>query len=479
MQVQTLLSKDLAHRLPLTRPSEPTQKVLAEWSREGLYIGKTLHLHHPFFWNPAHLVNPHLAVVGITGSGKSFLVKTLITRASLMWDANALILDWTGEYRRWVEHADGRVIDLAQEKVNFLQREGELGQKLAQILQGFDILLGLDRYPKARVLIQECLEKTLKSKAPTMRALLREVEKRRKEDQTAYALLKRLYLQGENFFAKKTTFRMADLLKGLVCVDLHNLPTEEMRTLFGLMILQYVKEVMRAEKTQELQTPKLLLVLDEAWKLAKDERSDVIAIVREGRKYSFAAIIASQNPTDIHPAIFSNVGTVCVFKLLLSKYRQLMQKSLGYPEAVDEQIANFPVGRCLIRFSPKHTLPSKSTYVIIEKVVGEEFFTRYSVRVKNMEIEFDREKLVKALRILDLPEGKIQEIKAAFEHNEGELEGTQFLDLLESQGVGRAKVLLALRELGLSDEQIVHLMATARAKKARELGGEEVLLILE
>ena len=66
---------------------------------------------------------------------------------------------------------------------------------------------------------------------------------------------------------------------------------------------------MRREGWSAAKGLKTLVVLDEAWKVASDERSDAITIVREGRKYQFGLIVASQNPTDINEAIFSNVGT--------------------------------------------------------------------------------------------------------------------------------------------------------------------------
>jgi hypothetical protein len=64
---------------------------------------------------------------------------------------------------------------------------------------------------------------------------------------------------------------------------------------------------MRVEGWSASKGIKALVVLDEAWKIASDERSDAITIIREGRKYQFGLIVASQNPTDVNETIFSNV----------------------------------------------------------------------------------------------------------------------------------------------------------------------------
>ena len=72
-------------------------------------------------------------------------------------------------------------------------------------------------------------------------------------------------------------------------------------------MLQFIKERMRATGWAKEKGLRLIIVLDEAWKIAKDDNSDAVMIVREGRKYNFGIIVASQNPTDISEAIFSNV----------------------------------------------------------------------------------------------------------------------------------------------------------------------------
>ena len=68
----------------------------------------------PFTWTFASLTNPHIAVVGITGAGKSFFVKTFLMRASFVWKTNAIIIDWAGEYRAWVKESGGIVVGLGK-----------------------------------------------------------------------------------------------------------------------------------------------------------------------------------------------------------------------------------------------------------------------------------------------------------------------------------------------------------------------------
>ena len=66
-----MLSKELAKKMVLVHPPEPRKNLLLASPSEGVYIGKTRFLHTPVFWDPRKLINPHIAILGITGSGKS------------------------------------------------------------------------------------------------------------------------------------------------------------------------------------------------------------------------------------------------------------------------------------------------------------------------------------------------------------------------------------------------------------------------
>ena len=124
MELKEYLTSQMARRLFLVHPPEPPPDLLLSDPGEGIYIGKTRWLNVPVFWDYKKLINSHIAIVGITGSGKSYLVKTFLTRAALIWNSNAIILDWTGEYNKWVRQAGGTVISLGKESLNLLDLAG-------------------------------------------------------------------------------------------------------------------------------------------------------------------------------------------------------------------------------------------------------------------------------------------------------------------------------------------------------------------
>jgi hypothetical protein len=504
-----MLSKEMARKMILVHPPEPRKELLLSPPSQGVYIGKTRFLHTPVFWDPTKLINPHLAIIGITGSGKSYTVKTFLTRASLIWNTNAIILDWVGEYDKWVRQAGGRVIDLSKERLNLLDLVGlPKRSRIKQIISALDILVDLKSYPNERDEIEEALEiiydRVGTRKTPGMKEVVQALEKKktkggqlrraqavaeirqltRAEDRKptlvdvvlylehsgrkkAARLLKRFTVEGTDFFAGSSTLDIRKLTSsGLVCIDLHGLPTEEMRSLAGLTILQYIKELMRAEGMREdNRQVRLFVVLDEAWKIAQDERSDVIAIVREGRKYNFSLVIATQNPTDMHKTIFSNIGTVFVLRIILKEFRDYVRNSIGYSGFVDNEISKFGVGDAAVNmiFAERQ---SKVMTFLMDKIDGEEPLIKYMIRGGDMNIEIEREQFVRMLYELGLNENQVTLLKEEFEKGDGALDGEELVAIMEKFGYAKPSVISFLRQLGIDDKNLIKVFSLVKMRKA-------------
>ncbi|MFH1520935.1 MAG: DUF87 domain-containing protein [Candidatus Micrarchaeota archaeon] len=412
----------------------------------------------------------------------SYTVKTFLTRASLIWNTNAIILDWVGEYEPWVKQAGGKVINLAKEKLNILDLVGlPKRSRIKQIMSALDILLDLKSYPNERDEIEEALETVYyggKGKAKTkkedhgpskMKPTLNDVVKllETSHKKKAARLLKRFTAEGTDFFAGTSTMDIKKLTSsGLVCIDLHDLPSEEMRSLAGLTILQYIKELMRAEGMQsDNKKVKLFVVLDEAWKIAQDERSDVIAIVREGRKYNFSLVIATQNPTDMHKTIFSNIGSVFVLRLILKEFRDYVRNSIGYSDFIDGEISKFGVGDAAVNmiFAERQT---KVMTFLMDKIDGEEPLLIYKIKGGDMIVEVEREQFVRMLYEIGLNEGQLNMIKNEFSKGDGLLDGEQLVAVLEKFGYARPSIISFLRQLGIDEKNLIRVFSLVRMRKA-------------
>jgi len=467
LKLGSQLTSEMARKLFLVHPPEPRPDLLLSLPHEGIYVGKTRWLNVPLFWNYNKLVNPHIGIVGITGSGKSYLVKTFLTRASLVWNSNAVILDWVGEYNKWVKQAGGKVVSLGKEHLNLMDLAGlSPTERIKQIMSALDILIDLKPFPQERYDIEDALEETYeRMRKPTLVDVVKTLESKRKR--SAARLVKRFVTEGSDFFAKQSSLDLDKLASsGLVCIDLHSLPTEEMRSLAGLTILQFLKEKMRHEEMQEERGVKLFVVVDEAWKIANDERSDVITIVREGRKYNFALIVASQNPTDMHKTIFSNVGTLFILRLVLREFKDYVRSSLNYSDYVDNEISKFGVGDAAVNmiFSKR---AGKSLTFLMEKIDGEEPLFVYTIKVGKMkDVEIEREQFSRMLFELGLNDEQINLIKVEFERGDGGMDATDFVGMLEKFGYSPSSIMTFLRELGVDEKYIVEVFSLTRRRKA-------------
>jgi len=486
---QKVLSGQMAARDFLFRPPEPSPGMLLSPPSESVYIGRTKYLGVPFFWNSKKLLNPHLCVVGTTGSGKSYFVKTFITRASLTLGTSALILDWAGEYADWVKSAGGRVVSFGEEGINLLDLAGASPHaRTQQVMDSLRMLTDISSSPAQCRITEDAIEKAYvsagfqvkkpcagKRKPPTLERVQRILERqagRSTDAAEAARRLKNLLLSSGGSFTS-STLPLRSLLSGLVCVDLHSLPTETLRSLAGLSILQFVKESMRASSYSSSALPRLFVVVDEAWKIAADERSDVVSIVREGRKYGFGLIVASQNPTDVHKSIFSNAGTMLLFRLTHAPERDYVRSSLSYSDFYEEESHSLSVGQALVHLEFSQPAPCPRTF-ILRKVEGEELLVAQHIRGGEMDLEVERGELASRLLSFGLTDAQARAMLLEFERHSFSLGASEFASLLEKFGYSRAAAISLLRELGASEHELLSALAPSRAQN-----GEAIAMLSE
>ena len=500
LKIQRVMNRELGNRRFFIQPPEPPKELLMNDPADSVYIGKTKLLRVPFYWTYKNLANPHIAVAGVTGCGKSYLVKTILTRASLVWGTNALILDWAGEYVDWVRQVGGKVVRLGKgDSLNLLDLGGmKPADRIKQVLTSLEILTNLPAFPGQKRLIENAMEEAYARKgfqpteksskeAPTLKdveqALREQARKARnaKREEALEALyrIKHLVQNGSDYFASKSTLDLEKLTtSGLVCIDLHGLPSEEFRSLAGLTILQFLKERMRDEGWTPKKGLKLLVVCDEAWKIASDEKSDVIAIVREGRKYQFGLIVASQNPTDVHKSIFSNCGTLFIMRLQLREFKDYVRDSLGYSDYIEQEIERFGVGDAAVHMIFQTRTRFPQTFVL-EHVDGEEPLTPLRLEGIEVEIELEKDELRKRMVEAGLSDQQARQVIGEFEKREHRLDALALVALLEKMGFARSVIIQFLRELGVREADLVKIFARMQKARMRLEADKAVALAVE
>ncbi|NPA22580.1 MAG: ATP-binding protein [Candidatus Micrarchaeota archaeon] len=494
-------NSDIGARNPLNYPPQPPPEILFGDPTDGIYIGRTDALNTPFYWNPKELTNPHIVIVGITGSGKSYTIKSFLIRASIVWEANAIIIDWAGEYKEWVTQSKGKVIALG--KGNYLNLLDLGGMKpyarIQQIVETLDLLTGVGRFPDQKRLLEWALEKAYLEagfkldstqqfdelgrplEPPTLKDVVRILEEKKELEVQARSFiaqeienliykLKQFTRPGDDFFANKSTISLDELISsGLVDLDLSGLPNETMRALGALTVIQFIKEKMRTEDFRKTQGKiRLFVVIDEAWKISKDENSDIVMIVREGRKYGFSLIVASQNPTDIAEAIFSNAGTVFILKIKFENYLNYLQGSLRFSDYVRERILGFGVGQAAVNMA-FHTPGKYVQTFILERIEGEEPLRDYFIMLNVVgdpmgSVSIRRDIFRARLRELGLSAEKVDKLSTLFDKNSNHLDIVTLIIEMDRLGMERKKMVEFFKELGIDDQTIIKALARAQAQ---------------
>ena len=505
-KLQEITNVELANRAPIVYPAQPPSEVLFKDITNGIYLGRTEFLNTPVYWNPQYLTNPHIVIVGISGSGKSYTIKSFLVRASFVWNANAIIIDWAGEYREWVSQVGGKVIKLgAGNYLNLL----DLGQmkpyaRIKQILETLRMLAGIGESEIEIRLLEKSLENVYTKagfkldstdqydalgrplQPPTLKDVVKDLEEKRLTEnldlltsQSIDALiykLKQFTRPGDDFFSNPSTLSLDTLISsGLVDLDLSELPNETMRALGALTVIQFIKERMRLEDFRSLKGRiRLFVVIDEAWKISKDENSDIVMIVREGRKYGFSLIVASQNPTDIAEAIFSNSGTVLMLKIKFDNYLDYLQRSLKFSNFVRERIQTFGVGVGALNMS--FYISGKYPNTAIVKIDGEQIERDYFIMLNVVgdpmgSVSIPRDDFISKLRSYGMNISDAQEISMLFEKNNYRVDIVSLVVALMRKKISRRVLVEFLKELGLEDTTI----AKAISKAQLELqGGDSV-----
>ncbi|MBN1169775.1 ATP-binding protein [Candidatus Micrarchaeota archaeon] len=513
----------ISKRNILVHPPEPPLEIVFADPTNSVYIGRTKIFNAPFYWTHENVANPHIAVCGISGSGKSYFIKTFLLRAAFVWNSNALIIDWAGEYKDWVKQTGGKVVSLGRGSyLNLLDLGGmKPYDRIKQIMRTLELLTDISQYPEQRRLTEQAIEKTyLENKfrmdqreqkdelgkpilPPTLKDVVRVLTEQAQmgsyefpaELENAIYRLRQFTKPGEDFFAQQSTVDLERLVtSGLVDLDLVGLPDETMRALAALTLLQFIKERMRISGAIEGARQsglRLLIVLDEAWKIGKEDNSDAVMIVREGRKYNFGMIIASQNPTDISEAIFSNVGTTFILKVKFARFLDYLQSSLNFSPFMREEISRLGVGQAAVNMSFTTQTPYPSTF-LLEKIEGEEPSKEYFLDLKEVltekqrrdismarSVSFLKEDFRRKLRQFGLADDRIETLSKQFDKGNRRMDVISLVITLERYGVARRNISDFLKDSGVDDVTIINIFGKVDLKKSGGVGREISQVVLE
>lgn len=93
---------------------------------KGMFIGYSLGHSLPCFISFDLLMNPHIFIAGMTGSGKTYLMRNIMLRLSVILGYSVLLIDFTGEYKEFVEASGHVQIEHTSLEESALEKDGAI-----------------------------------------------------------------------------------------------------------------------------------------------------------------------------------------------------------------------------------------------------------------------------------------------------------------------------------------------------------------
>jgi type IV secretory pathway VirB4 component len=335
----------------------------------------------------------------MSGSGKSFAVKTILCRA-LQQGVDLIILDPSeeGEYEGLTKSLGGKLIELSEKSDAFINpfqiTEQSYEEKLL-FLHGLMRFFVSELTDDMKDLLDEAFEKiyvkrgithdpkTWGREAPTLSDLYSLVEKERKssfakraEAATAISSSLRRFVRGSySFINRQTNIKRMD--GRFIAFKVGSLP-REVRRIVMFVILEFVYNRMRKDLRKKL------LVVDEAWKLLQTEGEEgyILNIVKTCRHHNMGLVLVTQ---DVYDLLTSRAGKAVMAN---SSWQLLLRMKASI---IDDVATTFKLNETtknyLLTAEPGSGLFFVSnTFIPLKNVVGSEEYKLFTTHPEDKRI---------------------------------------------------------------------------------------------
>ncbi|MFE7202373.1 helicase HerA domain-containing protein [Pseudonocardia alni] len=306
-------------------------------------------------WRISTAGSPHLFVLGIPGQGKSVTTRRILNSFAAQ-GLPSLVLDFHGDMAAEppgtsavLDATDGLPFSpfelRGDDHTRFQQAAWELSEVIGYVcglgeIQRNAVYEGLREVYKARGFGSPGGPDRL----PTMDELADAVAAVESAGRGRNVVARMRPLSDFGLFTDDADRPFSGLLQRGVVLDVHGL-MEQVQIAAGAFVLRKVyREMFQWGQSPQL---RLAVVLDEAHRLAKDVT--LPKIMKEGRKYGVAVVVASQGVADFHKDVLANAGSKVAFRCNFPESRTVagfMRGRAGQDLAV--ALENLSVGQAYV-----------------------------------------------------------------------------------------------------------------------------------
>jgi DNA helicase HerA-like ATPase len=340
---------------PGARVTEPCPDTLREFfgmDPGGLNLGTLPNHDVEVRISPTRFLQKHLAILAISGAGKSFLasviIEELLDRKPEQGQIAAIVVDTHGEYASFAEDpayaAKTRVFPVSGVRIGLSnlspKQLGEFMPKLS-FAQARDLVKVIRSIRKKDYGVPDLIKAVEDSgdiKSVTRDALVSSLEE----------------LENSGVFGTSDCPGIGDLARqgGLSVIDL-----SETTDLFKkqAIVTHFARSLFSARRKDSI--PPFLLLVEEAHQFAPERMKEehaiskgiITLIAREGRKFNASLCLVSQRPIQLSTTALSQCNTHFILRVT-NPYDldHIGKSSEGIDQAVLNQISSLPVGSGLI-----------------------------------------------------------------------------------------------------------------------------------
>ncbi len=295
----------------------------------------TSYMHHAWkkaggkvFIDPALEANPHIVISGMSGFGKSTLLRSLLLGIRTN-NVSCIVFDAHDEHSAAVRSMGGTVYDSAYSGINLLELDGAtVGERISELSRLLKEVYSLGYIQTTK--LSECLWYTYRKfgargredrelhGTPTIKDLIAELgvfirnSKSVGERNSLLHIRARLSPLNTDSF-KGTGLDSKGLASGLHSFSLARMKGRESRIIYiGELLSRLYSSMHDKEKQRGLN---LYVMVDEAHFLMDDSGSGLIVtkLIEEGRKYGVGVIIVAHASSTLNRKIMTNCSTFMTF----------------------------------------------------------------------------------------------------------------------------------------------------------------------
>lgn len=237
---RTLLTESTAVFIPFR-----AQEVM---DKGGIWFGQNAITNNMIICNKENLLNPNAFILGVPGSGKSFLTKEQIAVIALATNDTILIADPEAEYTPLVKHLGGQVIKIAAgstDHINAMDMNEGYGDSKDPLSDKSEFIMSLfEQLDKSGVdsvehsIIDRCVREVYEeaksiNNTPTLVTLRKKLLEQKEAEARKLALKLELFTEGSlNIFAHETNVNVNNRI---ISYDIQSLG-KQLKTM-GLLVI--------------------------------------------------------------------------------------------------------------------------------------------------------------------------------------------------------------------------------------------------